>query len=74
MFDEVDKHIESDKLIVEFRMSALPNLCKQFVQLIEYLVILQNYFMQFLCILFLYDSLVWLSKSYEVILIIAVGK
>ncbi|KAK7374973.1 hypothetical protein VNO80_08417 [Phaseolus coccineus] len=38
MFDEVHKHIESDKLIVEFGMSALPNLCKQFVLLIEYLL------------------------------------
>jgi len=53
MFDEVDKHIESDTLIVEFRMSALPNLYKQFVQLIKYLVIFQNYFMLFLYILFL---------------------
>jgi len=62
MFDEVDKHIESDTLIVEFRMSALPNLYKQFVQLIKYLVIFQNYFMLFLYILFLCDSLVWLQN------------
>ncbi|CAJ1846041.1 unnamed protein product [Sphenostylis stenocarpa] len=38
MFDEVDKHIESDKLIIEFRMSALPSLYAKFVQLIEYLL------------------------------------
>lgn len=67
MFNEVDKHIESDTLIVEFRMSALPNLYKQFVQLINYLVIFQNYFRQILYILFLYDNLVCLSKSYQVI-------
>lgn len=73
MFNEVDKHIESDTLIVEFRMSALPNLYKQFVQLINYLVIFQNYFMQILYILFLYDNLVCLSKSYQVIWIIAAG-
>ena len=39
MFNEVDKHIESDKLISEFKMSALPILYGQFVELIQYLVI-----------------------------------
>jgi len=74
MFSVVDKHIESDTLMVGLRMSELAKLYEQFVQLIKYLVIFQNYFMQFLYILFLCDSLVWLSKSYQVILIIAVGK
>ncbi|XP_061367624.1 callose synthase 3-like [Gastrolobium bilobum] len=38
MFDEVDKHIEAGKLISEFKMSALPSLYGQFVQLIKYLL------------------------------------
>lgn len=45
MFGEVDSHIEAGTLIKEFRMSALPSLYGQFVQLIQYLVIL-NSFMQ----------------------------
>ncbi|KAG5138789.1 hypothetical protein JHK82_023520 [Glycine max] len=38
MFDEVDKNIETDKLISEFRMSALPSLYAQFVELTQYLL------------------------------------
>ncbi|CAL8159841.1 unnamed protein product [Prunus armeniaca] len=38
IFSEVDKHIESNDLMVEFKMSALPNLYAQFVRLIEYLL------------------------------------
>ncbi|RDX97868.1 Callose synthase 3, partial [Mucuna pruriens] len=38
MFTEVDKHIEAGTLISEFRMSALPSLCTQFVELINYLL------------------------------------
>lgn len=40
MFAEVDKHIDAGDLISEFRMSALPILYGQFVELIKYLVIL----------------------------------
>ncbi|XP_019429555.1 PREDICTED: callose synthase 3-like [Lupinus angustifolius] len=38
MFTEVDRHIDASTLISEFRMSALPSLYKQFVQLIKYLL------------------------------------
>ncbi|KAJ1383229.1 Glycosyl transferase, family 48 [Sesbania bispinosa] len=38
MFNEVDKHIEEGTLISEFKMSALPSLYGQFVQLIKYLL------------------------------------
>ncbi|KAL1323213.1 callose synthase 3 [Arachis ipaensis] len=38
LFTEVDSHIEDGKLITEFRMSALPSLYAQFVQLIKYLL------------------------------------
>ncbi|XP_027349003.1 callose synthase 3-like isoform X2 [Abrus precatorius] len=38
MFKEVDKHIETGTVISEFRMSALPSLYGQFVQLIKYLL------------------------------------
>jgi len=67
MFDEVDKNIETDKLISEFRMSALPSLYAQFVELTQYLVIFQNSFMQFCTFSFSFSCLVWLSKSYPVI-------
>lgn len=46
MFSEVDKHIAEGTLIKEFKMSALPSLYEQFVQLIKYLVILELSFMQ----------------------------
>lgn len=38
IFDEVDKHIEEDTLISELKMSALPSLYNQFVELIEILM------------------------------------
>ncbi|PQM33653.1 callose synthase 3 [Prunus yedoensis var. nudiflora] len=38
IFSEVDKHIESNDLMVEFKMSALPSLYAQFIRLIEYLL------------------------------------
>ncbi|CAI9103237.1 OLC1v1001686C1 [Oldenlandia corymbosa var. corymbosa] len=37
IFSKMDEHIEKGDLILEFNMSALPNLCEHFVQLIEYL-------------------------------------
>lgn len=43
MFSEVDKHIEAGDLISEFRMSALPSLYGQFVELIKYLVMFGRY-------------------------------
>lgn len=46
MFKVVDDHIEEGKLISEFRMSALPSLYGQFVQLIKYLVIFYHSFMR----------------------------
>lgn len=42
MFGEVDTHIAAGTLIKEFKMSALPSLYEQFVQLIKYLVILNS--------------------------------
>lgn len=39
IFNKIDEHIEKDDLLMEYNMSALPNLYKQFVTLIEYLVI-----------------------------------
>ncbi|MED6226769.1 Callose synthase 3, partial [Stylosanthes scabra] len=38
IFTEVDSHIEAGTLITEFRMSALPSLYAQFVELIKYLL------------------------------------
>ncbi|KAI5425555.1 Callose synthase 3 [Lathyrus oleraceus] len=38
MFDEVETHIEAGTLIKEFKMSALPSLYEQFVQLIKFLL------------------------------------
>ena len=38
IFTEVDKHIEEDSLISEFKMSALPKLYDRFVKLTKYLV------------------------------------
>lgn len=38
IFDEVDKHIEEDTLITDLKMSALPSLYEQFVELIEILM------------------------------------
>ncbi|CAK8540523.1 unnamed protein product [Lathyrus sativus] len=38
MFGEVDTHIAAGTLIKEFKMSALPSLYEQFVQLIKYLL------------------------------------
>ncbi|KAJ7957436.1 Callose synthase [Quillaja saponaria] len=38
IFTEVDKRIEDDDLLSEFRMSALPSLYEQFVKLIKYLL------------------------------------
>ncbi|XP_045796427.1 callose synthase 3-like [Trifolium pratense] len=38
MFREVDNHIEAGNLINEFKMSALPSLYGQFVELIKYLL------------------------------------
>lgn len=38
IFTKVDNHIQQDDLTRELNMSALPSLCDQFVQLIEYLV------------------------------------
>jgi callose synthase len=38
MFREVDNHIAAGTLIKEFKMSALPNLYGQFVELIKYLL------------------------------------
>ncbi|EXB29008.1 Callose synthase 3 [Morus notabilis] len=37
-FSEVEKHIESGDLLVEFKMSALPNLYEHFVKLIKLLL------------------------------------
>lgn len=61
MFTEVDTHIDDGKLISEFKMSALPSLYGQFVQLIKYLVI----FCAFESAVSF--SSAWLSKSYLVI-------
>lgn len=71
MFSEVDRHIEEGKLISEFRMSALPSLYAQFVQLIKYLVIFQYSFMQLRVHLV---SLSVVSESYPITEIFAVGK
>lgn len=38
LFSEIDKHIEADDLVKEFKMSALPSLYEHFVSLISYLV------------------------------------
>lgn len=38
IFSKADEHIEKVDLLEEFQMGALPNLCDQFVQLIDYLV------------------------------------
>ncbi|KAJ4777890.1 Glucan synthase-like protein [Rhynchospora pubera] len=38
IFDEVDAHIESGKLIQELNMDALPDLYKQFAKLVKYLI------------------------------------
>lgn len=38
IFSKVDQHIRQDDLTSVLNMSALPSLCDQFVQLIEYLV------------------------------------
>ncbi|KAI9094765.1 hypothetical protein K1719_026571 [Acacia pycnantha] len=38
LFTEVDNHIDAGDLISEFRMSALPSLYQQFVELIKYLL------------------------------------
>ncbi|XP_015901659.1 callose synthase 1 [Ziziphus jujuba] len=38
IFNKVDDHIQKDDLLLEFNMSALPNLYQQFVTLIEYLL------------------------------------
>ncbi|KAK4258423.1 hypothetical protein QN277_007877 [Acacia crassicarpa] len=38
LFTEVDSHIDAGDLISEFRMSALPSLYQQFVELIKYLL------------------------------------
>ncbi|CAL0300448.1 unnamed protein product [Lupinus luteus] len=38
IFSEVDKHVEAGDLISEFRLSALPSLYAQFVDLIKYLL------------------------------------
>lgn len=38
IFSEVDNHIEAGDLISEFRLSALPSLYEQFVELIKYLL------------------------------------
>lgn len=69
MFREVDSHIEAGTLIKEFKMSALPSLYGQFVQLIKYLVIL-NSFMQ---LRVHYVSLQRGLKSSPIIGIYAVG-
>ena len=42
IFSEVDKHIEAGDLLSEFKMSALPNLYAQFVELIKYLVMVDT--------------------------------
>ena len=42
IFEEVDKHIEEDQLISEYKMSALPSLYEQFVKLIKYLVMVKH--------------------------------
>ncbi|KAJ7565707.1 hypothetical protein O6H91_02G072000 [Diphasiastrum complanatum] len=38
LINEVEKHIENNTFLDNFRMRALPLLCKKFVELIEYLV------------------------------------
>ncbi|KAL0371178.1 UNVERIFIED_CONTAM: Callose synthase 3 [Sesamum angustifolium] len=38
IFSEVDKHIEEDDLLTEYKMSALPSLYELFVKLVKYLL------------------------------------
>ncbi|KAL0435479.1 UNVERIFIED_CONTAM: Callose synthase 3 [Sesamum radiatum] len=38
IFSEVDKHIEGDDLLTEYKMSALPSLYELFVKLVKYLL------------------------------------
>ncbi|KAL0459295.1 UNVERIFIED_CONTAM: Callose synthase 3, partial [Sesamum latifolium] len=38
IFSEVDKHIEADDLLTEYKMSALPSLYELFVKLVKYLL------------------------------------
>ncbi|CAK9174118.1 unnamed protein product [Ilex paraguariensis] len=38
IFSKVDRHIEAGNLIIEYKMSALPSLYDQFVELIKYLL------------------------------------
>lgn len=38
IFSEVDKHIEEDHLLTEYKLNALPNLYDLFVRLVKYLV------------------------------------
>ncbi|KAL8468952.1 hypothetical protein ACS0TY_031960 [Phlomoides rotata] len=38
IFSEVDKHIEEDDLLSEYKLNALPNLYELFVRLVKYLL------------------------------------
>lgn len=49
IFSRVDHHIQEEDLIKELNMSALPSLYENFVQLIEYLVSIED--IQNFCIL-----------------------
>lgn len=42
IFSRVDHHIEQEDLIKELNMSALPSLYENFVELIEYLVSIED--------------------------------
>ncbi|KAL8468955.1 hypothetical protein ACS0TY_031960 [Phlomoides rotata] len=42
IFSEVDKHIEEDDLLSEYKLNALPNLYELFVRLVKYLTISQR--------------------------------
>lgn len=42
IFSKIDHHIQEDDLLQELNMSALPLLCENFVELIEYLVSKEN--------------------------------
>jgi hypothetical protein len=71
MFREVDNHIAAGTLIKEFKMSALPNLYGQFVELIKYLVILNSFRLLRMHFVSLRRGLI---MSYPIIEIYAVGK
>ncbi|KAL3637979.1 Callose synthase 3 [Castilleja foliolosa] len=38
IFSEVDKHIEADNLLIEYKLNALPSLYELFVKLVKYLL------------------------------------